>query len=464
MAVVEAMLCEVQIAARLQTEWDDLELPEVDEDWRKRLADRMPSPRSRRLRRVTAVSGLVALVGIACALYFGLRRPKEIFTPVYVEVTKTDEAETVAPWLGKAGIAAADERFLEPASDSALYYIERAEREAKKLGTASGGAELLRRLYGNQFRSLGNALLEAKLTDLAALRFGQALRFLPGDADLRSKLDAIARAPADRDNGTASSGFVARKQVDDTARLAAELFSDVGSGRYSQARVTVARLLEVDKDRRQTARLADEFRRRAGALWESGKHEQGGSIYQIVAELDGQDLLARARGSGRDDTAVPGDLAPPREGEALADETKGAKRKVGGINDATSDSDFPRDRTASAKAVAEGGSALARGDLGKAQVAFDRAVRADATNPEAVAGLAEVAFENARYSEALDYGRRAVHLHARVPRYHVVVGDSYFKLFRYDEALAAYRRAAALAPQDGGIRERIGRVMARLGQ
>jgi tetratricopeptide (TPR) repeat protein len=459
MAVVEAMLCEAQIAAHLLTAWDDLELPEIDEEWRKKLANRMPSPRSRRLRRVAAASALVAVAGIACALYFGLRRPKEIFTPVYVEITKTDEAETVAPWLGKAGLAAAAERFFEPATDSALYYIEQAEREAQRVGKASGGAELLRRLYGNQFRSLGNALLAAKMTDLAALRFGQALRFLPGDADLRGKLDAVARGPADKDNGSAGP----RRPVDDAARLAAELFSDVGASRYSQARVTLARLLEADKDQRQTARLADEFRQRAQALWESGKREQGTSIYQIVADLDPHDSLARERGGqGAVGTPTPA-LAPPHEGEAPAEDGNG-RLKLAGTSEPTSDAGSPHDRAASAKAVAEGGSALARGDLHKAQAAFDRAVRADASNPEAFAGLAEVAFENARYSDALDYGRRAVHLRGRVARYHVVVGDSYFKLFRYDEALAAYRRAAALSPRDSGIQERIGRVMPRLVQ
>ena len=46
----------------------------------------------------------------------------------------------------------------------------------------------------------------------------------------------------------------------------------------------------------------------------------------------------------------------------------------------------------------------------------------------------------------------------------VIVGDAYFKLLRYDQALAAYKRAAVLAPGDEGIKARIGRVMARLGQ
>jgi tetratricopeptide (TPR) repeat protein len=465
MAVVEAMLCEAQIAARLQTEWDDLELPEVDESWRKKLADRMPSPRSRKLRRLALVSGLVAVVGIGLALYFGLRRPQEIYTPVYVEVTKTDEPETVAPWLRKAGVAAAAERFFEPSSDSALHYIEQAEAEAKRLGTASGGASLLRRLYGNQFRSLGNALLEAKLTDLAVVRFGEALRFLPGDADLRTKLGLAtgARATGDREgDNNATAGGAARKSLDEGTRLAAELFSAVAAGRYSQARVSLARLVEVDKDSRQTARLADEFRRRAQSLWEGGKREQARPLYQIVAELDPKDSLAHDRASGKDDEPAPSPVAATAEPVPVVENAKGAKRKAG--DRPFQDDDSPRDRAVSAKAAAEGAAALARGNLVKAQSAFDRAVRADASNPDAVFGLAEVAFENARYTEALDYGRRAVHLQSRAPRYHIVVGDAYFKLLRYDEALAAYRRAAALNPQDEGTRARMGRVMARLGQ
>jgi cytochrome c-type biogenesis protein CcmH/NrfG len=46
----------------------------------------------------------------------------------------------------------------------------------------------------------------------------------------------------------------------------------------------------------------------------------------------------------------------------------------------------------------------------------------------------------------------------------VVVGDAYFKLLRYDEALSSYTRAQTLAPNDEGIKTRIGRVKARLGE
>ena len=490
MAVVEAMLCEAQIAARIQTEWDDLELPAVDEAWQKKLAERMPSPRTRRMRRWALGLGLVAVAGLGLALYFAVRRPKEIitYTPVYVEVTKTDEPESVAPWLRKAGVAAGAEKFFEPANDSALFYIQNAETESKRLGVSSGGAALLRRLYGNQFRSLGNSLLEAKLNDLAAVRFGEALRFLPGDADLRTKLGLAAESrTASEPEPSPGTGAGARRAapvpvpVDDTARVAAELFSAVAAGRFSQARVALAHLLEIDKEGRQTARLADEFRRRAQTLWDAGKRDEARRYYQMVAELDAKDSASRQRADSKDEeppATVPVAAAEPVAPTEAA--KPGKKKGVAGADSATAtssatsaatmaatsatDEAVPRDRAASVKFAADGAGALARGDLVRAQIAFDRAVRSDANNPDAVAGLAEVAFENARYTEALDYGRRAVRLQPKLSRNHVVVGDAYFKLLRYDEAQAAYKRAQSIAPNDEGIKARIGRVKARLGE
>ncbi len=475
MAVVEAMLCEAQIAAGIQTEWDDLELPAVDEDWQKKLAERMPSPRSRRMRRYALGLGLVAVVGLGLALYFGLRRPKEIvtYTPVYVEVTKTDEPESVAPWLRKAGVAAGAEKFFEPAADSALFYIQQAEAEAKRLGASSGGAALLRRLYGNQFRSLGNSLLEAKLGDLAAVRFGEALRFLPGDADLRTKLGlaAEARAASEAEPATGTTP-AARRPVDETARAAADLFSAAAAGRFSQARVALAHLLDTDKEGRQSARLADDFRRRAQILWDAGKRDEARRYYQLVAELDTKDSVSRERADSKDEPAPI--VAAPVEPAPTPEPAKPGKKKGASGADATTstatataapeDDGVPRDRAASAKAAADGAGALSRGDLVRAQVAFDRAVRMDASNPNAVAGLAEVAFENARYTEALDYGRRAVRLQPKAFKYHVIVGDAFFKLLRYDEAQAAYKRAQALSPNDEGIKARLGRVKTRLGE
>ena len=91
-------------------------------------------------------------------------------------------------------------------------------------------------------------------------------------------------------------------------------------------------------------------------------------------------------------------------------------------------------------------------------------MRADSTNATAVGGLAEVAFERARYSDALDYARRASRLAPKNPKYLVATGDAYFKLLRYDEALASYDKAAALAPRDAAIKSRMDRVRSKMGK
>ena len=91
-------------------------------------------------------------------------------------------------------------------------------------------------------------------------------------------------------------------------------------------------------------------------------------------------------------------------------------------------------------------------------------MRADSTNAAAVGGLAEVAFERARYSDALDYARRASRLAPKNPKYLVETGDAYFKLLRYDEALASYEKAGTLAPQDAAIQSRLDRVRAKMGK
>ena len=78
--------------------------------------------------------------------------------------------------------------------------------------------------------------------------------------------------------------------------------------------------------------------------------------------------------------------------------------------------------------------------------ACTRSAGADSTNAVAVGGLAEVAFERARYSDAMDFARRAARLAPKTPKYLVLAGDAYFKLLRYDDALRSYEKARALAP------------------
>lgn len=454
MAIVEAMLCEAQIGAGFQTDWDDLELPAVDETWRQKLANGMPSPRSSRLRRQALILGLAATTGLGLALYFGVGKPTHVieYKPVYVEVTKTDEPESVAPWLKKAAAAAEAEHFLEPGRESSLYFIEQAELEATKLGATSGGAQGLRRIYGNQFRSLGHELARAGLADLAVLRYRQALRFLPNDQDLRGHANAAAA------NEAAAGHSPAARSESGAGRAAAELFAAANRGQFSQARVHVKQLQAADTEGEWVARLADRFRKQASDLWDGGKRDQARLYYQLVWDLDPKDSLARERANSHDAPAV---TSPPVEAPVV-EPAKVAKKKAAPTAESEPEVDAPRNRDESSARAKEGSAALARGDLASAESDFNHAVRADASNPEALAGLAEVAFEHARYTEALDYGRRAVRRDPKKPRYQIVVGDAFFKLLRYDEAASAYERALALAPNDAGIKARLERVRTKL--
>jgi tetratricopeptide (TPR) repeat protein len=397
---------------------------------------------------------VVAVLGLGAALFFGLRRPKEIvaYTPVFVEITKTDEAETVAPFLRKAAAAAEAEHYFQPVEASALRNIEGAEQEAHRLGTTSGGAASLRQIYGNQFRSLGNSLLQAGLSDLAELRFREALRFLPGDTELRAR---VMQAADSHRTGEETQGSALKPSHEDPVRsAAANLFAAMISGHFTRARTHLAKLLEVDKQGTQVARLSDEFRRRAQEQWDSGKKTDARPYYQVVSELDPKDLVAQERAKSP--------LAT--ETEASAENTPESGKPVRKKTGAETPEESPRDHVRASRTASEGREALAQGNLDRAQDAFDRAVRADPANPEAVAGLAEVAFERARYVEALDYARRAVAFRPKTPHYQVILGDAYFKLLRYDEALASYQRASRLSPQDEGVKARIARAQAKLGK
>src|SRR5581483_6805372 len=83
--------------------------------------------------------------------------------------------------------------------------------------------------------------------------------------------------------------------------------------------------------------------------------------------------------------------------------------------------------------------ALGASRFGDAELAFSHA---DATGFErgpALTGLAEVKFQRRQFGDAVTIARRAVDAGGGVQA-RMVLGNSYFKLNRYDEAIAEYRK------------------------
>jgi serine/threonine protein kinase/tetratricopeptide (TPR) repeat protein len=469
MAEVEALLCEVQIALGIKTEWDDLELPAVDEAWRQKLARRMPSAARPRKAVILGAGGVVA-ASVAVALYFlFIRAPDVVVKEVRVELTKTEEAPAVAAALLKADQAARRERYVRPPKDSALHYIVEAEAEAQKTGHPSAGAVALRRAYASALTVVGNELVKADLRDLAVTKYKEALLFLPDDPDLQAKAELSIeerrqRARADKRAGTtaaaASTAAPASTPADEAKETAARVFLAATHGRLSEARLALKNLETLDPAGIQAARLADALRARAANEWVAGQTTDARPLYGLVSELDPRDAEARERAKAPATAAAPDAGVSPAVAFAGAATAKGKRR-----DDLSHEPDpaAPRDAAASRRASDAGAAAMSRGRLADAEEAFTKAVRADSTNAAAVGGLAEVSFERARYSDALDYARRAAHLAPKSPKYLVETGDAYFKLLRYDEALASYAKAQDLAPRDSSIKSRMDRVRAKMG-
>jgi len=465
MAAVEALLCEAQIAAGLTTPWDDLELPAVDEAWRLKLAKRMPAPGARGRKLMLAAATFVAVAAATIAILLGVRKPKIVVKEVRVEITNTQEAAPVAAALVEADKAARRQMYVDPADSSALHFIQTAELEASKidLSRPSAGAAALRRAYASALAVIGNELLKAQLRDLAVVKFKEALLFEPDDADLAAKAELTPEERKNRTRVAPGTPPPPPPHADPAKDAATRVFVAAMDGRVSEARLALRTLAERDQGGVQAATLADGLRNLAGNDWSKNDLDRARPLYQLISELDPLDLEARDRAKPPAPVAPapPVEVAPtpaPPPTPPVAAAPPRPKKRETADNDAA-----PRDPAASQKAAAAGQAALVRGRLSEAEEAFNRAIRADSTNPIAVGGLAEVAFEHARYAEALDYARRASRLAPQSPKYLVVLGDAYFKLLRYDEAQATYQKARALAPKDDGIKSRLERVQAKLG-
>lgn len=85
-------------------------------------------------------------------------------------------------------------------------------------------------------------------------------------------------------------------------------------------------------------------------------------------------------------------------------------------------------------------------DYGRAEAAFDEALRRDPQNVDALIGKGALAAARHEFEEALELGNRAVELAPRTARAHGVVVDALTELGRYDEALAATQMMVNLRP------------------
>jgi tetratricopeptide (TPR) repeat protein len=83
----------------------------------------------------------------------------------------------------------------------------------------------------------------------------------------------------------------------------------------------------------------------------------------------------------------------------------------------------------------------------EARAAFEKLLAAKPTKGAALAGLAQIAFQEKNYKEAVEHAKESARTGGGVEA-RVLLGDAYFKLDRFEEAKKAYNEALKLDPNN----------------
>jgi len=456
MADLEAELVAAQQAARIETAFDDLPPPgEVRDRRRPPSGPIVPrKPQRASVWVAAAVVGVLAVVAAVVLLVLSGSPPSPSNTasaassapaPSSPRATTTAEVELaprLARLLERAESAAERGQFTHPAGSSALDLLLSIEATAPKRPEAARVRLRLARLL----EGAGDNLHRAELKRSARVLYQQALLFDPRSA----RLERLAQEP---DAGAASATGPRRRppaRLAEVAWLLSQVQLAVTEGRYLRPHAKnalhyLSELKRVDPSGKQTLAaqqtMTHTLRHKADQLFDEGKHDASRGLYRLIANLDPEDTVARVRAREQ----------LPRASRSDARASVAAKERPARV-----------DRARAAQLVTEGQQLLRGGKLGDAEGRFQAAVEAHPNSASAVTGLATVAFEREKYARAVKLARRGVRMNPRSRPGLLLLGDAYFNLLRYREALAAWQRVLAIAPNDRKALKRIAHVKTKL--
>lgn len=440
-ADLEAALCEAQIAARVRTAWDDLPLPDVAEERLEFLRRRMPSAALRRVRWPWALMALVLLT---------------VAAGVAVWAIPSAETESeITTLTNRARAAAARAYYVYPPPENpGEQTAYRVVLDLEELGwVGRDRARELRTEFADALARLGD-------------RYWDEPGGRPFSADFYA--EALIFDP---DHGRASS----RASV--TAGQIATLRDKAASATFNEGELAAAETLSVlaeeddrERDKMLAALLAS---KRVRSVTVDAHLEQ-------IATDEALDERAELRKRALE-AEEPKDPPPPVEATevglveeetagtddgATEDESGGESGGESGeaaeVEPATNETENERDEAAVAKQLAD-----ARRDLSKSRYAlavrgFEAVLATDPRNVAAMEGLAQASFERGDYDVAARFAAKAVARRPRAARLHMLLGDAYYKTFRYRKALQAYREAEGLG--DTTAKRAISKVEARLAE
>jgi len=407
MVELEAALCEAQVESGIQTSWDDLPIPEIEPERRARLLARMPEHWSpdgvgSRRRWLWATAG-VLIVALAIGVAWVLRGDGPA------------DRERLDALVIAAHEAAAKSYFVypppsAPESPTAYGLIIELEQSAEELGrNAELEAATLRREFAATLVRLGDAYWERDGGKPFAIDYyAEALIFDPDD------VHAAARA---------SLTIGQLTSLRDKAR----------SGTFSEAELFAAEpliaLAEPDSVRR-TEKL--------DALLDSDR-PRAASTSASLERLDDRSRAGAARTASKSPIAAEPEVPPP----AVPPPSDAPTPVVAPQASASADERpaIVRDPAKAGDLVRAGKRAKAEGRQDEAMRLFEQALAHDARSHAALIGLSDLNFDRAEYSRAVNYARRAVRIAPNNAEYRIRLGDAEYKMFRYEEARAAYDKA-----------------------
>jgi tetratricopeptide (TPR) repeat protein len=171
---------------------------------------------------------------------------------------------------------------------------------------------------------------------------------------------------------------------------------------------------------------------RSKAAKESQDEDTAQPEEDLGAELE-EVLLEEGEEAGGTD----GDALTEAEEAALDDEKKKkARRRAAAMLGKAK-----RNPKKASELAKQGMAALHAGKRGEAESLFNQAIAYDHRNGTALMGLSDVYFDRSANNKAVLYAERAVKASPGNGRYRIKLGDAYFKVLRYRDALKQYESA-----------------------
>lgn len=385
MAEFEAALCEAQVAAGIETAWDDLPLPEMEDNRRDALLRTMPNSEVVRIVRpsVRWIAGLLVLVFGLAALGVWLTNRWE---SAAIEARSEIDALT-----DRAKEAAARASWVYPptgtAEETAFRWVLALEQRGD--GAASRRAAELRQEFSETLARIGDRYWDRDGGRVFAVDYyAQALVFTPDDTRLRER---------------------ARLTPGEFATLRAKA-SDLAFSEAERQALESLVLLASDDEATVMAQVE--------SYLDAGKERSLSEASRLQAFV-GAPSVAPTQTSLEQTAFAPDD-----------------------VHDAPTES--AQDRVASLKLSAQAERRLARGRREDAEALFHRALSADRFNSRALIGLGNLYFDRADYYKAMEYASRAVRVKPKQASYHIVLGDAFYRLLRYNDARRHYETAHRL--------------------